>query len=128
MSVGSSTDSSDSASESDTLKHLVEEDDDEESEEVFIASDNEGQTDDWTVLGSHVDKTKEFNLRREWNRIPTSITRTLKTSVDSHAFFFSATERSTDALVFARTTRFPMYSTRKDRKIPAMARADVVAS
>ena len=55
VSVGSSTDSSDSASESDTLKHLVEEDDDEESEEVFIASDNEGQTDDWTVLGSHVD-------------------------------------------------------------------------
>lgn len=70
----------------------------------------------------------KINLQREWKMIPASMTRMLSTSVERKMLFLSDGESAADALALARTMRCPMYSTRKDRNMPAITIAAVVAS
>lgn len=67
-------------------------------------------------------------LRREWKRMPASMTSTLTISAERYASACSAALRRAAVVVFLSTMRWPMYSMMNDRKMPAMTMADVVPS
>lgn len=109
---------------------MVEDDDDEEGDEEGVARDNEGETDDWTYMSASACSVVGGKriIRREWKMTPASRTLIFTISVLGEWCPWSPCEWEAALAACHCTSRIPRYSTRKERKMPAMRMAAAVDS